>query len=248
MKIIKVLVTSLIAGVSLSITSVAHAACAGTAANVGTDNGCFEATHPAYVILGTVTNLDDVATTILYSTQSGAGLDSSDETANNVSTSSNTFMTNDATAIAFVNNGTIGLRANSTFTLTLTVPVIGNGTSCTPAFAAQTQTDIGVTANFSLSLVDDGGSEVAAYSVSDGATSDSGAVVAQLSCPSSAGVGDGTITISLSPTVTTEYTLSFDIGFEIDGATDGALAEVGADGEPAADTYEMTLGLSASAS
>lgn len=242
MKLIKVLVTSLIAGVSLSITSVAHAACTGTA-SVGASNGCFEATHPAYVILGTVTDLDDVATTILYNTQSGGGLDSATETSNNVG-SSNNFMDGDNTAISFVDNGTIGIRANAPFTLTLTVPVISTGSACVPAFKAQTQTGIGVTADFRLSVVDDSSTEVASYAVSDAGTA-SGSV-ASLACPA-AGVSNGTFTIALSPTVTTEYTLAFDIGFEIDGAKDTSLTAVGADGEPAADTYEMTLGLSASA-
>lgn len=249
MKLIKVLSTAIIAGLGLTITSVAQAACSGTAA-IGTGNGCYEATHPTYVILGTTGNLADAAKTIEYTYDNTQGLGAADVTANNISSADNTFLSGDSTAILFVQNGNLGIRANAPFTLTITVPVIASTSGCTPAFLAGSQTNgsLGVSANFSMSVTDDSSTEVASYAVQDGGITDSTASATTLACPSSAGTGDGVFTVTLSPNVTTEYTLRFDIGFETDGARDNALAQVGADGEPAADTYEMTLGLSASAS
>jgi len=188
--------------------------------------------------------------TIAYNVASGLGLNSADATANNVATSSSvsgseyTLLSGTANAIKFLENGTVGIRANDKFTLTLSVPVISDGTDCTPAFKAAAQTGVGVTANFSVTI-SDGTNNVASYAVANGGKEgDAVATAAALNCPTQ-GVSDATLVFTMDPTVTTEYTMSVTIGFERDGSKDTSFAVVGTDGEPAADVYEMTLGLQA---
>lgn len=256
MRKIRVLLGALFGAVSLSISAVAQAACTDGASFATGASGCYSTTHSKYVILGAVGNLNSQAKTIAYNTASAGGLGTDTTGSNNIADSNGLFSlggSQDASAISFVEDGNIGIRANAPFTLTITVPVIGSDSGCTPAFIAQTSGNgsVGVSSNFTLSVLDvtdgAGAGQVAVYSVNDGETDDSSKVATALSCSTSSGSGTGTFTVTLSPNVTTEYILRFDIGFETDGARNAALTQVGADGEPAADTYEMTLGLSAQA-
>lgn len=254
MNIVKALGIAIIAGLGLSITSVAQAACTGTAV-AGDGNGCYEAKHSAYVILGATGNLASSAKEIEYTTSSGGGLGGDTTGNNNIDGARNGRLELDGipvpNAIKFVQDGTVGVRANAPFTLTIAVPAIGTTVGCTPAFVAQDSGNgsVGVSSNFTLTVTDVvTASAVASYSLANAETSDAESVATSFACTGfTDGVGTGTFTVELSPSVTTEYTLGFDIGFEIDGARDAGLDQVGADGEPAADTYDMTLNLSASA-
>lgn len=226
----------------------------------GLDNssGCYKAIHESYVILGTTTNLANVTEVIDYRVDTGLGLGAANtEDINALSTSQEadgyTAMSSDADAISFVSNGTIGLRANDSFDLLFTVPMLKAGsTSCVPVFSAENQSDVGVTANFTISVFDIGEvTPIASYSVDNsfagvGTPSTIGTV--DVTCPSST-LGAGTIKISVVTSETLEMEIGVDIGFEIDGSksvSGSSFVAVGADGEPAADTYELELGLSAS--
>ena len=255
MRKIRVLIGAVLGALSLSVATVGQAACTNGASFAGSSSGCYSTTHDAYVILGIDSNLNSAAKTISYNVASTGGLGTADTTQNNISVDSGTTaaFTGDSTSISFVENGNMGIRANAPFTLTISVPVIGSDGGCTPAFIAQTSGNgsVGVSSNFTLAVSDvtdnSGAGQVAGYSVNDAGTTDSSYSNTTLACVTSGGSGTGYFTVELSPTVTTEYNLRFDIGFETDGARDADLDQVGADGEPAADTYEMTLGLSAAA-
>jgi hypothetical protein len=245
MKLIKMIAAVAISGFGVSIGSIAQAACNGST-TLGGSNGCYEATHPQYVILGEV-DMQSAEKTIAYNVATGTGLNAEGVSAlvNNVADASTdyTLLANTDNAISFLEGGTVKIRANDTFTLTLSVPVISNGSECTPAFKAANQTGVGVSANFSVTI-NDGTSNVASYAVANGGLTDAAATAAVLNCPSE-GVADATLVFTMEPIVTTEYTMSVTIGFEKDGSRDTEFNTVGTDGEPAADVYEMTLGLTA---
>jgi hypothetical protein len=246
MKLIKMIAAVAISGFGVSIGSIAQAACNGST-TLGGSNGCYEATHPQYVILGEV-DMQSAEKTIAYNVATGTGLNAEGVSAlvNNVADTSSdyTLLANTDNAISFLEGGTVKIRANDTFTLTLAVPVISNGSECTPAFKAANQTGVGVSANFSVTIFD-GTDNVASYAVANGGFDvDASATAAVLNCPSE-GVADATLVFTMEPIVTTEYTMSVTIGFEKDGSRDTEFNTVGTDGEPAADVYEMTLGLTA---
>ena len=253
MKLIRVL-----AMVALSVLGAQTAAYAQTcsADNIGSSNGCYEATHPAYIIFGNTSGLGDLAKTIAYK---GGGLDVDQDSAGtnvDVNGTGMTLLSGTSNAIAFVQDGTLGLRANAASTFTVTVPMLSDGSSnCTPVFASDgtnsSQTNVGVVANFTITMTsdDDDSGQGPLYSISaSGGTPMADETGIDVTCPA-AGIGAGTIEFTLTPTSTTEYVVEFDIGFETDGskgAWSSSASEfetVGADGEPAADVYEMTLGV-----
>ena len=256
MKLIEVL--ALVVFSVFGAQTAAHAqTCSGQ--SIGDDNGCYEATNPAYVVFGQTSGLTDLAKMIAYK---GDGLDASQDTAEtnvDLTGTGMTLLAGSTNAIAFVQDGTLGLRANAASTLTVSVPMLSDGGSnCTPAFAPD-GTDssqigtVGVVANFSIAITaddSDSNSPSTIYTISaSGGSVMSESTGIDVSCPASAGVGTGTIEFALDPDSTTEYDVEFDIGFETDGSkgawssSSGTFETVGADGEPAADVYELTLGV-----
>ena len=260
MKLIRVL-----AMVALSVLGAQTAAHSQSCSeqNIGSSNGCYEATHPAYIIFGNTSGLGDLAKTIAYK---GGGLDVDQDTAGtnvDLNGTGMTLLSGTSNAIAFVQDGTLGLRANAASTFTVTVPMLSDGTRCTPAFAANglgsRQIDgsdvplVGVVANFNIQITSDVTDGISSPNVEYTIAASGGGLLTdetgvEVDCPSSAGVNQGSIKFDLNPTQTTEYVVEFDIGFETDGSK-GATYEgsnfvtVGADGEPAADIYELTLGV-----
>lgn len=255
MKLIRVFALAVFA--VFGAQTAAHAQTCGSE-NIGSGNGCYEATHPAYIIFGATDGLSNVAKTIAYKGGTLSAPGSAGESNVDVN-SSGTLLSGSTNAIAFVQDATLDLRANAASTVTISVPMLSDGsTNCTPAFGADGSgssqlNNVGVVANFTITITaddSDSNSPSTIYTISaSGGSVMSESTGIDVSCPASAGVGTGTIEFALDPDSTTEYEVEFDIGFETDGSkgawssSSNEFETVGADGEPAADVYEMTLGV-----
>ena len=214
--------------------------------------GTYAATNSKYVILGTVSSALTTGNslTIAYSSAADIGNDTAINRILTASDGAYTALDIDSDSINFVQDGTVGLRANGAFSLTLTMPMAKVGSSCIPVFDATTS-EASVSAFMQVELAETGGSTIANYTVDDQAEGSTSGVVA--SCTGAAdgnGYVDpaGTLVISVTPTRTTVYSLAIDIGFETGGSftTNGTAASTfGDNGEPVADTYTLGLQLTA---
>lgn len=217
--------------------------------------GTYQATNSKYVILGSVSSALTTGNTLEIAYSAADALDNNTAINRILTASSQTGKvysqhTDDDDSIAFVEGGTVGLRANGAFSLTLTLPMAKVGSSCIPVFDAATS-EASVSAYVEVVLAETGGSTIANYTVDDQEEGSTSGVVA--SCTGAAdgnGYVDpaGTLVISVTPTRTTVYSLAIDIGFETGGSitTNGTSAtEFGDNGEPVADVYTLGLQLTA---
>lgn len=216
--------------------------------------GTYAATNSKYVILGTVSSELTTGNTLTVAYSAATDLNN-DTTVNRIVASDGSNYSahsDDDDSIAFVDGGVVGLRANGAFTLTLTLPMAKIGSSsCIPVFDAAVS-DASVSAYMTVVLSEAGGSTIESYAVDDKtSTGTSSSLVASCAAAdSSNGFIDpaGTLVMSVSPTKTTEYSLAIDIGFETGGSftTSGSAATTfGDNGEPVADTYTLSLQLTA---
>ena len=218
--------------------------------------GSYVATNSTYVIFGTVDSQLQSGNSLTISYNADQSTSTGNTTnANNIVVDGGGYdpLNEDASnAIAFVQDGTVGIRANGDYSLVLTMPLAKVGSACVPVFDAATAS-ASVSAYMGITLTD-GGTTVESF-VSDDktATPSSGNVTVDCSGATSAPFIDdtGTITFAVTPDGTTEYSLELDIGFEVDGSftTNGSAATTfGDNGEPVADTYTLALVLTASTS
>ena len=214
--------------------------------------GTYKATNSKYVILGSVSSSLTTGNTLTIAYTAAGALDNN-TAINRILTASEgayTALDIDADSINFVQDGTVGLRANGDFSLTLTMPMAQVGSSCIPVFDATTS-EASVSAFMQVELAETGGSTIANYTVDDqDEISASGVVASCTGAADSNGYVDpaGTLVIAVTPTRTTVYSLAIDIGFETGGSftTDGSSAATfGDNGEPVADTYTLGLQLTA---
>ena len=102
--------------------------------------GTYQATNSKYVILGTVSDSLTTGNTLTIAYTAAGALDNN-TAINRILTASDgayTALDIDSDSINFVQDGTVGLRANGAFSLTLTMPMAKVGTSCIPVFDAAT--------------------------------------------------------------------------------------------------------------
>ena len=218
--------------------------------------GTYKATNSKYVILGSVSSALTTGNTLEIAYSAADALDNNTAINRILTASSQTDKvysqhTDDDDSIAFVDGGTVGLRANGAFSLTLTLPMAKVGSCCIPVFDAATS-EASVSAYMEVVLAETGGSTVANYKVNDRQLegTQSGVVASCTNAADGNGHVDpaGTLVISVTPTRTTVYSLAIDIGFETGGSftTDGSTADTfGDNGEPVADTYTLGLQLTA---
>ena len=213
--------------------------------------GTYVAENSKYVILGSVSSSLTGGNTldIAYSTATPTG---NNTAINRILTASGSDYSaldiDPLDSIAFVQDGTVGLRANGSFSLTLTMPMAKVGSSCVPVFKGTS--DASVSAFLQVEFLD-GATSLETYSVNDKAVTAGNWVASCDSADSSNNFVDpsGTLVLAVSPDKTTEYSLRIDIGFETGGSfeTDGDNAEqFGDNGEPIADVYTFGLQLTAS--
>ncbi len=209
-----------------------------------------QASAQAYAIFGQPGDSLTSATASIDYVSSTAVL-GSDASQNNIDLSSKAHSL-DQTSYSLLEGGSLPLRTNSGLSeVIVTIPMIsGNGTSCLPVFERSGDSSSGVTAFFSVYLMQ-GITSIAHFVVkndlNDGTDLSSSGVTQ--SCPSS-GIGTGSLSFDLSEGKTSTYEMIFDIGYEFDGArrvVDSEIAVYGDDGEPYSGTYVFTLDVSLSA-
>lgn len=220
--------------------------------------GSYEAVNDPYVIFGSVDGQLQTGNSISISYNASSATSTGNATnENNIivdggSTVNNyDALTEDASnAIAFVQDGTVGIRANGAYSLVLQMPMAKVGTSCVPVFSASTAS-ASVSAYMGIVLWD-GSTTVESY-ISDNKTGTTSSANVTVDCSGATSApfidSTGTITFAITPDGTTEYGLELDIGFEVDGSftTDGSSATpFGDNGEPVADTYTLGLVMTAS--
>lgn len=200
----------------------------------------------AYAIFGSVSaNLSSNSETLSYLANSGSL--GGNTTSNNIDIGGVTHP-NDPGSLLFVDDGTIGIRANNgNSSFKLEMPMLSTGFDCVPAFMKADEPSRGVTAFVDVRVQSSAGI-VAQYAINN---SLSGIGTAQnsnttVTCPSS-GLGVGALVFPLPSLFTDEYSAIIDIGYEIDGArivSSGQFVTDGADGEPFSGDYEFTLAAS----
>ena len=215
--------------------------------------GTYQATNSKYVILGSVSSALTSGNTLTIAYTAADALDNNTAINRILTASEGSYsaLDIDADSISFVQDGTVGLRANGAFSLTLTMPMAKVGTSCIPVFDATTS-EASVSAFMQVVLAETGGSTISTFTVDDqGASENTSTLVAACTgANSDNGYVDpaGTLVMSVTPTRTTVYSLAIDIGFETGGSftTNGTSATTfGDNGEPVADTYTLGLQLTA---
>lgn len=200
----------------------------------------------AYAIFGSVSaNLSSNSETLNYLANSGS---LGGNTTSNNKDISGVSHPNDPGSLLFVDDGTIGIRANNgNSSFKLEMPMLSTGFDCVPAFMKADEPSRGVTAFVDVRVQSSAGI-VAQYAINN---SFSGIGTAQnsnttVTCPSS-GLGVGALVFPLPSAFTDEYSAIIDIGYEIDGArivSSGQFVADGADGEPFSGDYEFTLAAS----
>ena len=220
----------------------------------GNNLGSYSATNEAYVIFGTVDSQLSGSNSLAISYSASDSTTTGNTTnANNIQVDGSAYDPLDVdptNAIAFVQDGAVGIRANGEFSLTLQMPLAKVGSACVPIFTAGTA-DASVSAYLGIALID-GSTTVESYVADNKAETMSTNVTTDCSTVDSDNIAqNGTITFDVTPDGTTEYSIVFDIGFEIDGSftTDGSSASTfGDNGEPVADVYTLALTMTASSS
>lgn len=230
--------------IRLNITIIAVLLAAQTASATPVLN--LSAQSDAYAIFGAVSaNLGSNSQTLNYVANSGSL--GGDVTSNNADIAGVTHP-NDPGSLLFVNDGTIGIRANNgDSSFKLEMPMLSTGFECVPAFMKADEPSRGVTAYVDVRVQSLSGT-VAQYSINNSLSGIGTALVSNttVTCPSS-GLGMGALIFPLPSTYTDEYSAIIDIGYEIDGArvvSSGQFVTDGADGEPFSGNYEFTLGAS----
>ena len=200
----------------------------------------------AYAIFGAVSaNLGSNSQTLSYVASTGSL--GGDATSNNTDITGVTHP-NDSGSLLFVNDGTIGIRANNgDSSFKLEMPMLSTGFECVPAFMKADEPSRGVTAYVDIRVQSLSGT-VAQYTINNSLSGIGTALVSNttVTCPSS-GLGTGALIFPLPSVYTDEYSAIIDIGYEIDGArvvSSGQFVTDGADGEPFSGNYEFTLAAS----
>lgn len=217
----------------------AHAASASPVLNLS-------AQGDAYAIFGSVSaNLSSNSQTLSYVASSGS---LGGDTASNNTDITGLAHPNDPGSLLFVNDGSIGIRANNgNSSFKLEMPMLSTGFDCVPAFMKADEPSRGVTAFVDVRVQSSAGI-VAQYAINNtlGSIGTAQGSNATVTCPSS-GLGVGALVFPLPSAFTDEYAAIIDIGYEIDGArivSSGQFVTDGADGEPFSGDYEFTLAAS----